>query len=162
MEERGRSFVVAIAVFKVLKAVLAAAAAVGAFALIHRDLPELGERLADWLEVDRGRAVVESLLARLPGVSSSMLVGAGIGGIIYAALDLVEAYGLLRGRAWAEWLTVVATSLFIPFEVYELAREVTPLKVSALVVNVVIVAYLFVRRVQARRGQRQRFSLGAA
>jgi len=47
---------------------------------------------------------------------------------------------------------LVATTSFIPFEVYELTRRFTPIRLGALVVNVAIVGYLAVRRWHARRG----------
>jgi uncharacterized membrane protein (DUF2068 family) len=69
------------------------------------------------------------------------------GGIAFAygVLEVVEGYGLWMRHRWAEWLTVVATSLlFIP-EVWELANRFSVLKVLALVVNAVVVGYLILR-----------------
>ena len=57
-------------------------------------------------------------------------------------LELVEGVGLWMRKRWAEYLTIVATSLLIPLEVYELAHHATLLKAGGLVVNVLIVAYL--------------------
>jgi uncharacterized membrane protein (DUF2068 family) len=42
----------------------------------------------------------------------------------------------------AEYLTVIATSLLIPFELYELARNPTLWKAGGVLVNVAIVVYL--------------------
>jgi len=65
--------------------------------------------------------------------------------LVYAALEGTEAYGLFRRRRWGEWLTVFATSLFLIPEVWELTKSVTPLKAGALLVNLLIVAYLLWR-----------------
>jgi hypothetical protein len=71
----------------------------------------------------------------------------------YALLELVEAVGLWLGMRWAEYLTLVATSVFIPLELYELARGVSPFKVIALVVNLAVIAYLlFAKRLFGIRG----------
>jgi uncharacterized membrane protein (DUF2068 family) len=51
--------------------------------------------------------------------------------------------GLFRRKRWAEWLTVIATSLLIPFELYELVHRPSVLKAGGLAVNIVIVVYLF-------------------
>jgi uncharacterized membrane protein (DUF2068 family) len=64
----------------------------------------------------------------------------------YAVLEGAEAVGLWLGRRWAEYLTFVATVVFVPYEVYELTKGVTWLKLLALVINVVIVAYLLVAK----------------
>lgn len=62
--------------------------------------------------------------------------------LAYAALEAVEMIGLWRGRRWAEYLTFIATILFIPYEVYELIHGVTVVKVIAFAINVAIAVYL--------------------
>jgi uncharacterized membrane protein (DUF2068 family) len=66
--------------------------------------------------------------------------------IAYAVVEGVEAVGLWLERRWAEYLTAVATAGFLPFEVRELAKRVTVLRVGALVVNVAILAWLVYRK----------------
>ena len=60
----------------------------------------------------------------------------------YAAVFAVEGVGLWMQKRWAEWLTVIATSLLIPLEAFELVRNPSVLKASGLAVNFVIVVYL--------------------
>lgn len=60
----------------------------------------------------------------------------------YALVELVEAVGLWRTRRWAEYLTLIVTASLLPLEVYELMNHVTPLKITAIVVNTAIVVYL--------------------
>jgi uncharacterized membrane protein (DUF2068 family) len=62
--------------------------------------------------------------------------------VLYATVRFVEAYGLWRARGWAEWLAAVSGAIYIPFELYEIARGVSWIKVAALVLNVVIVAFM--------------------
>jgi uncharacterized membrane protein (DUF2068 family) len=64
----------------------------------------------------------------------------------YAALMGTEGVGLYLRRPWARWLTIVATSSFVPIEIYEIVRDVTPTRVIILLVNVAIVMYLYVRK----------------
>jgi len=71
--------------------------------------------------------------------------------VAYALLFAVEGIGLWKQRVWAEYLTSVATTSFIPFEIYELTRRFTLVRVGILAANVAIVIYLVVRRVRARR-----------
>ena len=73
----------------------------------------------------------------------------------YGGLQLVEGVGLWLLRRWGEYFAVVATSLFIPLEIYELAEKVTWLRISALVVNVAAVIYLLLsKRLFGLRGGR--------
>ncbi len=62
--------------------------------------------------------------------------------VVYAVLEGVEAFGLWRQRRWAEYLTVVATAGFVPFEIASLADRITAPRVGALVVNLVILGWL--------------------
>jgi uncharacterized membrane protein (DUF2068 family) len=83
--------------------------------------------------------------------STLHLLGAGILG--YALLEGVEAVGLWYQKRWAEYLTFIATTLFLPLEVYELTKTVSPFKVFALVLNIVVVAYLlYAKRLFGIRG----------
>jgi uncharacterized membrane protein (DUF2068 family) len=78
---------------------------------------------------------------------------AGVAIAAYALLEGVEAVGLWLGKRWAEYLTFVATIVFIPYEVYELTKSITTLKVVALVINVAIAVYLlYAKRLFGLRG----------
>jgi hypothetical protein len=45
-------------------------------------------------------------------------------------------------RRWGEYLTVVATSVFLPWEIYEVSEKITVLRVGALVINIAAVIWL--------------------
>jgi uncharacterized membrane protein (DUF2068 family) len=81
-------------------------------------------------------------LRRLFAVSTTNLYLVGAGAAAYAAMEGTEAVGLWLGRRWAEYLTFVATVVFVPYEVYELTKSISALKVLTLVINLVIVIYL--------------------
>ena len=85
-------------------------------------------------------------LQRLFTVSVTNLYLVGVAVAAYAVLEGVEAVGLWLGRRWAEYLTFVSTLVFVPYEVYELTRSISVLKVLALVINVAIVIYLLVAK----------------
>ncbi len=66
----------------------------------------------------------------------------GIGAILFAILEITEAVGLARRRRWAEYLTVIAGCIGIPFEVNEVINKQTVVRIGALAINVAIVLYL--------------------
>ncbi len=66
--------------------------------------------------------------------------------VVYAVVEGVEAVGLWRERRWAEYLTAVATAGFLPFEVHELMKRVTTLRIVALVLNLAILVWLVWRK----------------
>ncbi len=73
---------------------------------------------------------------------SSTLYAVATIAAVYALVEGAEAFGLWYQQRWAEYLTFVATLGFIPYEVYELAKGLTPLKLAAFGVNVAIAVYL--------------------
>ncbi len=92
---------------------------------------------------------VDDLLSLQSG--ALRLVGAAVA--VYALIEGTEAVGLWLQKRWAEYLTLVATSVFLPLEVYEIARSLSPLKAFAFVVNVAIVVYLlYAKRLFGLRG----------
>jgi uncharacterized membrane protein (DUF2068 family) len=78
-------------------------------------------------------------------------VGAGLLG--YGVLEGVEAVGLWLTKRWAEYLTFLATTILLPFEVYELIHRVSPLKIVGFIINVAVVIYLlYAKRLFGLRG----------
>ena len=75
-------------------------------------------------------------------IQNLYLAGAAIAA--YGLLEGIEAIGLWFAKRWAEYLTFVATIVFVPYEIKELLppKTVTALKVLALVINLAIAVYL--------------------
>ena len=87
------------------------------------------------------RGVVHDL-QRLFAISTNNLYLVGIGVAIYACLEGVETVGLWLGKRWAEYLTFIATIIFIPYEIDELAKGVSALKLVTFILNLAIAVYL--------------------
>ena len=86
----------------------------------------------------------EATKALNAGTGAIVLVAVGL--LVYGLVEGVEGVGLWLAKRWAEYLTVVATAVFIPYEVYELTRAVTVTKALAFAVNVAAVVYLVVAK----------------
>ena len=81
-------------------------------------------------------------LQRLFAVSTSNLYMIAAGVAAYAVLEATEAVGLWIGKRWAEYLTFITTAVFVPYEIYELTKSISALKIVTLVINLAIVVYL--------------------
>jgi uncharacterized membrane protein (DUF2068 family) len=105
---------------------------------------------------DPGATSVRGILGHLRNVfhySSRHLVELGLGVTAYAVLEAVEMVGLWMAKRCAEYLTFVAITVLVPFEVYELTIGVSAFKVVTLVINLAIVVYLlFAKRLFGVRG----------
>jgi uncharacterized membrane protein (DUF2068 family) len=60
----------------------------------------------------------------------------------YALIELAESFGLWQGKRWGEYFAMVATSIFVPYEIYDLSVKVTWLRLLAFGVNLLLVVYL--------------------
>jgi uncharacterized membrane protein (DUF2068 family) len=106
--------------------------------LIRPIADKLGYNLDDSAIVHTIRNVIEA--------RSSTLLWVAVGLAVYGILQVVEAAGLWLLKRWGEYFAVVATSLGIPVEVYELAERVTVVRIGALVINLAAVLYILLSK----------------
>jgi uncharacterized membrane protein (DUF2068 family) len=66
--------------------------------------------------------------------------------LAFAALEAAEMVGLWLNKRWAEYLTFIATTALVPFEIYELTNGVSVFKLIALVINLAVVIYLLLAK----------------
>jgi uncharacterized membrane protein (DUF2068 family) len=118
--------------------------AAGVYLLFHlnSDFGRLGERVMRAVELDPRRPFLHRIVVYLHHLHASEVRVAALFALGYGALELVEGTGLWLDQRWAEYLTVIATSLLVPVELYELVRHPSVLKAGGLAVNVAIVVYL--------------------
>src|SRR6516162_9358530 len=131
-----------IAFFKLLKATLLVAAGIGALGLLN---PHTAKAITGWataLAADRHYHLLDSLVSYVVDVDERTLRLLSIGSFLYAMLFYTEGFGLFLDKLWAEYLTIATTAGLVPFELFELSRRITPLKIQVLVANLLIVAYL--------------------
>ncbi len=98
------------------------------------------------LNLNPGRGLIRRLLVAvlepIGWLPRRTVVVIAVAAIAFAALELTEATGLARRRRWAEYLTALATSFGIPFELREVLHRQTPVRIAFLVINVAVVIYL--------------------
>ena len=131
-----------IAAFKLFKGLVLFAVGVGAVKLLHRDMAFEVDRWADIFQVDPDNLYIRHLLERIANLDDHKLRQLSVGTFFYSALLLTEGTGLLLGKRWAEYFTIIATSSFIPLEVYELTRRISSPRLLVLLLNIAVVVYL--------------------
>jgi len=131
-----------IAAFKIFKGLTLLAVGIGALKLLHKDMAAQTEQWIEVLRVDPHNHYIHWVFEKLSILDARKLKELSVGTFFYSALFLTEGIGLALRKRWAEYFTIVSTSLFIPLEVYELAKRVTLAKGILVLVNAAIVAYL--------------------
>ena len=125
--------------------------------LLNRAVPAAGP-LAQVLHVDLNSSRIISALRRFAQEKPATLVLVAVAVFGYALIQFIEAVGLWRLKRWGEYFSVVATSVFLPLEIYELTERVTAIRVGALVVNLAAVLYLLLsKRLFGLRGGRRAY-----
>jgi len=139
-----------IAAFKLLKGLVLLAVGIGAIKLLHKDLALEVERWADILRVDPHNRYFLRLVAKVLTLDPRKLRELSVGTFFYSAMDLTEGTGLLLGKRWAEYFTIITTSSFIPLEIYEVARHMSAASAIVLLLNIAVVIYLIVEITRKR------------
>ena len=143
------AFIKVIIVERIVKSIALIALAIGLLVAGEKGLLTTWAQYAqDQLNLDADNGVIAQLLLRgllLIGKFNHITILA-IGAIAYALLEGTEGVGLAMRRRWAEYLTVIATGILIPYEAYEVIHHVTFFKVGALLLNLAVVGYLAYRK----------------
>ena len=131
-----------VAVFEAAKGVVVLLAGFGLLSLVHRDAQHFAEQLVTHLHLNPANGYPRIFIDAAGNVTNGRLWMLAGFALIYAAVRLVEAYGLWFKRRWAEWFAVASGAIYVPAEVYELFRGVTWMKLVLFGLNVCIVAYM--------------------
>jgi len=144
-----------IAVFKFVKSISLVVLAIILLRLRH---PETGAHFREWLgtfPLATGHELIDRAIRALLGMSTHTMGLVAAIALGYAVLYAIEGFGLWINARWAEYLTAVSTSLFIPLEIWQLAAHFAPIKLLALAINIAIVAYLvWLLRTESGSGHR--------
>ncbi len=100
------------------------------------------------LNLNVGRGIILQLLLRAVEYMGDFnhITLVAISALAYAGLEGTEGVGLAMRRRWAEYLTVIATGVLIPYELYEVVRHPSLFKLGALALNLAVVGYLAYRK----------------
>ena len=101
------------------------------------------------IQVDPEYRAIHLLLTKVLLIRDELLEALSIGAFVYAGLAFAQGGGLLFAQPWASYLTGVVIGSFIPWELYGILDQVTPLRLTTLGINAGIVWYLLARELRA-------------
>jgi uncharacterized membrane protein (DUF2068 family) len=122
-------------------------------ATLDRDLPIFR---AAGFKVDQMTVVheLEKALAAKPSTLAMITLMLSA----YALIEVVEGVGLWLLKRWGEYFAVIATSVFLPLEIHDLAKGITMTRVVTITINIAAVIYLVVsKRLFGVRGGRKAY-----
>ena len=150
-------WVIAIGAVKLVKAALFVLLGIGAVQLLHKDLVDEATRFIIDLRFDPEGRFVNLLLEKVALINPHRLKLISFAIFAYAALDIVEGTGLVLRKTWAEYVTLILTASFLPWEFFEIFHHVTWLKIVLTLLNVAVVIYLvfYVQMTVRQRRERE-------
>lgn len=143
------AFIKVIIVERIVKSTVLTALAIGLLVAGRNGwLDQWADYAENQLNLDVGHGIILQLLLRLLAYVGNFthINLLAFSAILYAALEATEGVGLAMRRRWAEYLTVIATGILIPYELYEVLRHPTLFKAGALLLNLAVVGYLAYRK----------------
>lgn len=154
-QRRQRRMLRAVALFEFVKGIFVVIMGLCALALVHKDVWLYAESLLALFHISTDRHSAQVFLDFADNVTDARLWAVARIAFTYGVLRMTEAYGLWKGRVWAEWLALVAGSLLLPMEIRELMRGLTVFRCVLFVGNMAVVLYmLYVIRENRRERQR--------
>jgi uncharacterized membrane protein (DUF2068 family) len=131
-----------IAGFKFVKGILLLLVGLGLLKLVHAEIATLFSLLIEALHIHADSRILHALVLKVDALQPHTVLVMGVISLGYAGLLLIEGVGLWLEVSWAAYLTVISTSLLLPFELYEVLQQVSAFRIGALLLNLVIVVYL--------------------
>jgi len=139
-----------IAVFEGIKGVAAIGASLGLLGLVHQDIRAIGYALIGHFHLNPQAHFSHLFLNYAAMLADTNLRQLVLLAWAYAALRLIEGYGLWHDRAWAEWLAALSGTLYLPLELKHLYTHVTAINAVVLLSNIAVVIYMALQLKQRR------------
>lgn len=131
-----------VALFEGAKGLLVLLAGCGLLSMIHRSVHQVAAQIIQHLHLNPAHHYPRIFLDLTDSLTDTRLWYLAISALLYAVVRLIEAGGLWHNRPWAEWFGILTGSIYIPFEIYEILKSASWLKISVTLVNIWIVVYL--------------------
>jgi uncharacterized membrane protein (DUF2068 family) len=139
----------AIIAFKYFKAVVFLLVGIAALSLSRADPFPTAEEVAHFFRSSPENELVRAVSHLTPGWA----IGIGVASLFVGAVFGTEATLLTARVWWSTYFTITLTALGIPLEIFEIFRRPSGLRrYLILVVNVVILLYVWRRRNEFREG----------
>ena len=147
---------IAIGLFKLVKAIFFFCVGIGAVHFLHKDLGDAILNIAMKWGIDPAQHPIAVLLGKVDLIDAHRMKQIGVFTFGYSAVALIEGVGLLLEKVWAEYLTLILSLLFLPWELYELVVDNNPWRLAILLINIGVVIYLlwFIRKARELRARR--------
>ncbi len=131
---------------KLLKGALFLTLAITAYALSDNDLPAELHKVLQVLRFNPERKFWANLALQIGTLTQANVLWTAAGTFVYSLFSWIEGIGLIFRIRWAGYMAIGESAFFIPIEIYELSHKITLWLCVVLMLNILIVWYLFQNR----------------
>ena len=132
-----------LSVFEASKGLLVLLVGAGLMTLIHKNAQQEAAEIVKFFHLNPAHHYPEIFLNTIANLTNTHLWLLSASAILYSVIRFVEAYGLWYDRLWAIWFAVASGALYLPMELYELIETPAKTRIIILLMNILLVAYLY-------------------
>ena len=131
-----------VALFETLKGFLGLFTGIAVFFMTHQNIQVYAGHLVQNLHLNPAHSFSKVIIEAAGNLTDNRIRFIVLIALLYSLMRFVEAYGLWFARRWAEWFALISGCVYLPIELYELAKGFTWLKIGLVMINLIVVLYM--------------------
>ena len=132
-----------IAAFEFSKGVVVLLAGFGVLSLLNEKIQNKFEDFVSQFNYSPQGKITSSIYEAITHPQNSLLMIIASFAILYSLLRFAEGYGLWHQENWAKWIGLISSLIYLPYEIYDLARHPGILPVIFILMNLIIIYVLY-------------------
>lgn len=132
-----------VALLEASKGLISLLVGLGIHQLAGNNIQQLLESMLSHLHLNPASHLPGLFVHEARLITHANLMWIAIGAIVYALVRFVEAFGLWHEYRWTEWFALISGGIYLPFELYEVIAHLGPLSVGTLLINLIVVGYMY-------------------
>jgi uncharacterized membrane protein (DUF2068 family) len=135
-----------VALLEAAKGFLVVASGAALLEIAHHGAQRLAEELVQHLHLNPASHYPRIFVDAAGNLTDGRLRLLAFAAGVYSLARFAEAFGLWHGYAWARLFGIATGAMYVPFELWALARKVTVIGVCALLINLLVIGVLWKNR----------------
>ena len=132
-----------IAVFEFSKGILVLIAGFGVLSLLNNKIQEKFEYFVSQFNYSPQGKITSSIYGAITNPRDSLLIIIASFAILYSSLRFAEGYGLWHQANWAKWIGLISSLIYLPYEIYDLAKHPGILPIIFIIINLIVIYILY-------------------
>ncbi|MCX6179600.1 MAG: DUF2127 domain-containing protein [Chlorobiales bacterium] len=131
-----------VAIFEAFKGILVLFTGVALFSLMHQDIQAVAEQLVHHMHLNPAKHIPKIFIEASRHLENERLRSLALLAFLYSSMRFIEAYGLWFEKVWSEWFALLSGGIYLPIELFELAKGISLIKIMFTSINLIVVLYM--------------------